>query len=88
MTLEELRREIDRVDGELIPLFCRRMELAKQVAAVKKAAGLPLYHPGREGEILSRAEDRAGEYGPYLRQVYAALFEASRALQQQNGVEP
>lgn len=81
MTLEELRREIDRADRELIPLLCRRMDLSGQAADLKKALDLPVYHPAREAEILSRAEEAAGEYGPYLRQIYAAVLEASRALQ-------
>ena len=28
MSLDELRREIDRADRELVPLLCRRMELS------------------------------------------------------------
>lgn len=28
MTLEEVRRQIDAIDSQLVPLFCRRMDLS------------------------------------------------------------
>lgn len=83
MTLEEIRRRIDEIDGQLLPLFLARMDCAREVAAVKKEAGLPVLNPGREQEILDRVASRAGEYGGAARVLYATLMEVSRGLQHQ-----
>lgn len=42
MTLEEIRKKIDAIDAQLLPLFEARMDCAREVAAVKKEAGLPV----------------------------------------------
>ena len=83
MTLEEIRKRIDEIDGKLLPLFLARMDCAREVAAVKKEAGLPVLNAGREQEILDRVASRAGEYGGAARVLYATLMEVSRGLQHQ-----
>ena len=54
MDLLELRKEIDQIDDELVRLFCQRMEISAKVADYKKEQHLPIYHPGREREILQK----------------------------------
>ena len=83
MTLEELRREIDKVDSELVAAFCRRMELVKEVAAAKKEGGIPTRHPERERAILSRVAKEAGDYGPYARVLFSTLIDLSCSHQGQ-----
>ena len=39
MTLEEIRKNIDAIDSQLLPLFAARMDCAREVAAVKKGGG-------------------------------------------------
>lgn len=39
MNLEQLRQEIDALDGELLSLLLRRMEITRQVAAYKVEIG-------------------------------------------------
>ena len=53
MDLNELRLEIDRIDDEIIRLFCARMEVAAKIGEYKKANGLPVFVPEREQEKLS-----------------------------------
>lgn len=82
MDIQELRREIDGIDSQLLPLFCQRMEIAAQVADYKKQNGLPIYVPGREREILDRVAGQAGEnMADYAKILYNTLFELSRAYQ-------
>ena len=81
MTLEEIRRKIDAIDSQLLPLFQARMDCAKEVAAVKKEAGLPVLNAEREKAILDRVEASAGEYGGAARVLCSTLMEVSRALQ-------
>ena len=79
--LNALRREIDRVDEELIPLFARRMALSDRVAAYKKANGLPTLCASREAEILASVCERAGEYGAYAEKLYKVILALSRERQ-------
>ena len=82
MDLKELRNEIDRIDDELVRLFCQRMEVSAKVADYKKENNLPIFHPGREREILQKVAKLAGdEMGNYTRVLYSMMFELSRSYQ-------
>ena len=56
--LEEIRKEIDAVDAQLAPLFERRMELIRRIAAYKKAHGLGVSDPAREQSVILRGAER------------------------------
>ena len=79
--LSEIRVEIDKIDREMIDLFRRRMDCAKDVAAYKQANHIPVLNAAREREILDRIEDEGGEYGAYARLLYTNIMELSRSLQ-------
>lgn len=84
MKLQEYRREIDRIDSELIRLFQERMELASQIAAYKKEYGLPVLDAGREAEKLARlAEQLPPDLRGYGEELYRHIFELSRARQRE-----
>lgn len=80
--LAQVRQDIDAIDQELLPLFLRRMRCSERVAALKGAAGQPVYHPERERRILERVRQEAGEMGEQAAAFYAALMAISRARQQ------
>ena len=82
MELIELRGDIDKIDNELIRLFCARMEIAAQIAEYKKANDLPVFVPEREAEKLTQVVEIAGpEMAEYTRELFAALFQLSRDYQ-------
>lgn len=81
MSLDQLRSEVDAIDRELLALFLRRMALAKDIAAHKKAAGLPIYHPSRERAVLARVRRDAGALAPEAEALYQAIFKISRDYQ-------
>lgn len=81
-TLEEIRGEIDRIDDEIASLYMRRLDISREVAEAKKAAGAPMADPAREREILARVAGRVGperEDGAAL--LFTTLFGLSKALQ-------
>ena len=51
--LEQYRREIDRIDGELVKLFLERMSVTGQVGAYKQANGIPVLDAGREKQVIA-----------------------------------
>lgn len=81
--IKDLRREIDGIDDEMIPLFERRMDVAKQVAEYKRAAGASVLQSGREQEVLSRAVDRLKnkEYFNETRDFMTAVMDLSKEVQ-------
>ncbi len=82
MTLDEIRLKIDEIDRELIPLIKKRMECSLEVARIKQTENLPIYHPGREQQILDRVATTAGDdYGVYVSNVYRNMMAVSRELQ-------
>ena len=89
MDLTQLRSQIDEIDDEIVKLFCRRMDVAAQVADYKKANHLPIFMPGREREKLQDVAEKAGpEMAAYTRTLYSMLFELSRSYQaKRNGAE-
>ena len=90
MDLKELRAQIDDIDDALVKLFCKRMEIAAQVADYKKKNDLPIFVPAREREKLQDVSQKAGpEMAAYTRTLYSMLFELSRSYQKKrNGGNP
>lgn len=89
MDITELRSEIDKIDDELLKLFCARMEISAQVADYKRERNLPIFVPAREREILQAVGQKAGvELAGYARSLYSTIFELSRSYQaKRNGAE-
>ncbi len=75
-TLEQIRREIDAIDDEIVQLISRRARCAQEVATVKKAQEgelrLQFYRPEREAQVLSRV--MANNPGPLPQEEVARLF--------------
>ena len=59
--LSEIRAEINEIDDELIKLFTRRMDCAKDVGIYKKANDIPVLNRQRENEILDEVQSKGGE---------------------------
>lgn len=84
MELSEARVQIDEIDRQLVDLFCKRMEVSRDVAAWKKEKGLPLADPERERKKLVAVTEQAGEeFRGYTAALYSQLFDLSKAYQAQ-----
>ena len=66
MTLDELRKEIDRVDDRLLDLYNERLKYVHEVGVLKNSTGASIYRPEREQEILDRLKQRNRERGGML----------------------
>ena len=71
--IEELRRRIDEIDEQLVRLLNARAECALAVGHEKKSAGLELYQPDREMEVLGHVQSING--GPLDNSAVKRLFE-------------
>ena len=82
LSIQEIRGQLDTIDDQLTALFARRMALAKEVAAYKKANGLPILDTGRERQIINRVSAQAGQELEHdVKLLYQTLFSVSRAYQ-------
>jgi len=73
MTIDELRREIDRLDSVLLQIFNQRANIALKIGEIKKGRGLPVYDPAREKLIFQRM--KAENPGPLDDDAIVRLFE-------------
>ena len=53
-TLEEARNAIQEADAAMAVLFQKRMAAVRDVAAYKKAQGLPVFDPVQEQRVIAR----------------------------------
>lgn len=56
--LKEIRKDIDKIDNQLIELFKQRMDCARDVGIYKQANNIPVLNEGRENEILDAVEEK------------------------------
>lgn len=81
MSLKELRQEIDMLDEKMIHLVGKRIQLAKQIAVIKKEHRLPILDAKREEEIrleigkLAKAE---GLSAPIMLEIMQLILDYSR----------
>ena len=54
--IDELRRRIDELDERLVALLNERAACALAIGHEKKLAGLELYQPEREKDVLSHVQ--------------------------------
>ncbi len=88
MDIQELRSRIDRVDDELVRLYCERMELAREIGCYKREKGLPVLDTERERNLLNRVGEKAGEANENgVRALFGFLISQSRTGQMLDGKE-
>lgn len=83
MTLDELRKEINKLDREIVELLNRRAEVVVKIGEIKAVDGTPVYAPDRERGVLDRI--REASKGPLpdkaLMAIYRELMSASFSLE-------
>ena len=76
--LDELRGEIDEIDGQLVPLFLRRMAVTGRVGEYKKERGIPVLDSARERQVIAAKTALADT--PAAKADVAALYESVMAI--------
>lgn len=81
--LDELRRRIDAIDEELVALLSARAECALEIGREKKAAGLDIYQPAREADVLAHVQQVNG--GPLddaaMKRLFERIIDEARRLE-------
>jgi 3-deoxy-7-phosphoheptulonate synthase/chorismate mutase len=84
--LSELRRDIDRLNREILDLVQERAEVVLAIARYKREHGVAAYDPTREEAMLrDLMRDLRGPFqAADVRDVFTAIFRASLHLQQRD----
>jgi chorismate mutase/prephenate dehydratase len=83
VNLDDIRKHIDEIDGQLLDLLSDRADLVHQVGEVKKRDGLQIYAPEREEALLRRLIERNKGRLPEksIRAIYREIMSAALALE-------
>lgn len=82
LNLEEIRKEISAINDDMLALFIKRMELSAQVAAYKKANGLPTLDRKREEAILQKvADNTSDEFRQYALEFFRHIMDLGKQYQ-------
>ncbi len=90
-----LRDNIDSIDSQILSLLARRQAQVENVVALKKAHGIPVYHPAREEDLISKLRLQSQNNGldpDFMEDLYRVILRQSRVKQTQKmehkGVRP
>jgi chorismate mutase len=79
--LEELRKEIDNIDDEIISLLSKRKGMSKKIAEIKKELNKPIFDKDREQQIIGRLKEKSKEKGldeNFIISLYGLILKNSR----------
>lgn len=81
--LDALRRRIDEIDEALVQLLSARAECALAIGHEKKAAGMEVYQPAREKDVLDHVQRVNG--GPLddgaIKRLFERIIDEARRLE-------
>ncbi len=81
--IESLRKRIDALDEQLVRLLSARAACALEVGRAKKAAGVQIYQPGRESEVLAHVAqvNRGPLDDGAIRRLFERIIDEARRLE-------
>jgi chorismate mutase len=86
MDLEELRREIEAIDRELVELIARRTYVADTIAQVKADRDLPTTDEQQEQRVMDRAGENARRFdvdANLVKAIFRLLIELNKVEQRE-----
>lgn len=84
--IAELRKEIDQIDGEIIALFERRMDIACAIGCIKRENGMDIKNQSREEQVKAncRANCKNSLYTANAEAVMMCIINECRNIQQRD----
>ena len=85
MMLEKYRKQIDRIDSEILKLLSERLEISLKVGALKKDSGVKVIDLGREKKIFERLVVEGSKLGlkeNYIKKVFEVIIRDSSKNQE------
>jgi chorismate mutase len=81
--LEGLRKRIDELDEQLVRLLSARAACALEIGRVKRTAGIDIYQPSREADVLAHVErvNRGPLDDAAIRRLFERIIDEARRLE-------
>lgn len=82
--LEELRKQIDALDIELIDVLARRIDVVKKVGELKAGTDISVVQPARAQAVKNRAAEMGAEKGleeAFVRKLYDLMIDHAHELE-------
>ena len=81
--LENLRKNVDEIDEELVELLIRRAAVSRKIGVIKAKAGLPILDAEREIAVIQKLNHKAVDENELsaLVNIYRTILKESRAVQ-------
>ena len=87
MNLDEIRKEIDKVDQGIIDLLDKRFKLVEEVYEYKVKNNIPIVQNGREKQVIDLARQRWKDLGnldeDFVEEFMLLLIRRSREKQEE-----
>ena len=78
--VKTLRKEIDRIDENIIDLLEKRVEVAKKIIENKRKLGKTKNSPDRENELLSHLTEYSNLPESFVRKLYDEILVMVKTL--------
>jgi len=82
--LDKLRKEIDKLDDELLHIFAKRIEIVKKIGTLKNNNNLPLVDKKRKNELLELITKKAESLGlskEFIKSLYSLIHDHAVKIQ-------
>ncbi len=82
--IEILRRDIDKIDEEILDLLNKRIDIVLKIGKVKRDSNIKYYYPKREVEIIERLKklNKGNFPNDALKIIFKEIFCASLSIEQ------
>ena len=89
LSIDDLRRRIDEIDEQIVGLLNARAECALAIGQEKKLAGMEIYQPEREADVLQHVQNI--NKGPLdngaMKRLFERVIDEARRLERIADVE-
>ena len=78
--LDDLRKNIDNIDEQLVELIAKRIEIVKKIGEFKKQNNLPVLDKNRFEKVLEKVEKKAIQQGlsqDFVKELYEVIHKYS-----------
>ena len=78
--LDNLRKNIDKLDEQIVELLAKRIEIVKKIGEFKKQNNLPIVDKNRFDKVLERVEKKAIQRGlspNFVKELYEVIHKYS-----------
>ena len=83
-SLEDLRKEIDELDHQILDILAKRFSVVKQVGDLKTVKNLPIVDEKRREELLETLGQKAKQFGlsaDFIKKLFKEIHDHAMEMQ-------